>query len=1541
MATFDSIIVGEDWISEHFFSSSGKQTFEARVADRAKQWSDDEGETALSRFTAARSELEKELSSLEPEPDAEPVSLREQTEAIHARLLDILGYRSLAFVTETQPNVTFLNTAGEQPRRGLAIVDARPAATVEDVLRKDREGLWEPWQAVDGKDSLVLPTFVTELFTAAASPRFALIMAGRWLVVAEADRWAEGRYLAVNLQLVAERNDARRTGEIATALTCVESASLAPATDGSIWWEQILEESVKHTVGVSKDLREGVRESIEIIANDVVQRRAKREDLDSLPRDQAQQLARHSLRYLYRILFLLYAEASPELGVLPAGTSEYDTGYGLDRLRELTLTELSSQRSLDGTHMYQSLGKLFEMVDRGHAGGETGLSFSSLKADLFRPQAVSLISEAGLSNAALQQVLRRLLLSKESRGKDRGFISYAELGINQLGAVYEGLMSYTGFFAEEPLNEVAKNGDPSKGSWVVPVDRAGHLADADFVTFTDRVTGENKKVVHQPGSFVFRLAGRERQQSASYYTPEVLTRFTVSQALDELLCRPVDPEFDLWKLTGETRHTTAAEILQMTVCEPALGSGAFAIEATRQLAAEYLKRRQDEIDERIPAEKYQRELQKVKAYIALHNVYGVDLNGTAVELAEISLWLDTMVEGLQAPWFGLHLRRGNSLIGARHEVYSRADVNDKSWLKDAPTSTRMGDHGELESRVFHWLLPADGWGAAADAKEVKDLAPDAIAALNAWRKQIKLKLTKTQLDALAELTYQAETLWQMATKRMEIANQQARRGIDVWGLESPATESESSEVITREQVEDSLADANSAYRRLRLAMDAWCALWFWPLEAADAEGKPVSPPTIDQWIETLQLLLGRAPEARRGGKFSTDIISSIDTWADLDREEDLAISLNGAVNAEGLVARTPWMQVVRSVAADQGFFHWHLDFAHVFAIDDPGFDLQVGNPPWVRPTVDIDALLAEGDPWWMLTNKPSEAAKRARRPETVAIDGIPELLVAGVGDVVCTAEYVGSAVNYPVLLGLQPDLYRCFMAQTWAHQSSLGVTSLIHPETHFTDEKAGFLREATYPRLRRHWQFINELVLFEIHHLVRYGVHTYGAPKGTANFLNASDLYHPDTVTRSLVHDGSGAEPGLKDDDDNWDQRPHRSRIIRVNTEVLLRWRSLLEDSSLPVLRTRMLYSVNRSVAKVLDKFAGAPRIGELGLRFSAGWHEKSDRAKGYFVQEWGQPGSWNDVILQGPHIHVGTPFYKQPNATMKNNQDWSIIDLETLPSDWVPVTSYKPARSRAKYDADYAHWDIDGGSVPARDQYRIAWRMMAANTGERTLVPTLIPPGAAHIHGIFSAGLPTVTTRELISAYATTSSLLADALLRAAPKATISGTTVARLPRVAPIEAVASALISTTLRLICLTDAYADLWDGALPSEPAWTADTPLRIARERRQAQLEIDVLVALSLGITADELCIVYRAQFPVLRAYDRNDYLFDANGRIVPQAVRALFNKKGATLTDGERTHTNEAGNTYVYEFPFANLDREQDFRDAYVHFTEEFGDPATW
>ena len=1540
MAASEALIVGEDWISEHYFTTDAKsESFQAKVAERRKAWDEDAKigpGTVRSRFIAARGRLATSLADLLA---GQPGSGDDSLPQLHAELRQVLGYDTGEYALTRRGPIIGVGTPDLREGAPLVLVEARAAETIEDLIAKDGRTLLSPYEADEKTTITSVARLLSELFIADGGPEFGLVLAGRWLVVAERARWAEGRYLAVDLQLVCERNETKSGGEIDRALTCVSAESLAPDAEGDIWWRSVLEDSIKHTVGVSQDLREGVRLSIEIIANEVVSRR-RAQGLEPLPQDQAQPLARQALRYLYRILFLLYAEASPELEVLPVGAEEYDQGYGLDRLRELTLVELTGPRAMNGTHLYDSLARLFTLVDQGHEppeatdGEQDGLVFQSLRADLFLPKATALIDETGLGNAALQRVLRHLLLSKEARGKDRGFISYAELGINQLGAVYEGLMSYTGFFAETDLYEVGKDGDASKGSWVVPVSRADGIAEKDFVRVEDEITGEKRAVLHQRGTFVYRLAGRERQQSASYYTPEVLTRFTVSQALEELLDQ-------------DGRTTTAEEILGLKVCEPALGSGAFAIEAVRQLAEQYLRRRQAELEERIDPEKYPTELQRVKASIALHQVYGVDLNATAVELAEISLWLDTMVSGLQAPWFGLRLRRGNSLIGARRAVYTRAQVNDKSWLKASPVDLpltgiveEMNDGvtaRQTDSRIQHFLLPADGWGSAVEAKEAVALAPDPAAALKAWRRTIVGKPSRKQVDALVELAHRVESLWQLTLRRLQIAEQEARRDIPLWGGKRP----EHTQAVTREQIEATLNDPNGAYRRLRRIMDAWAALWFWPLtDTGDA-----TPPALDQWIEACQALLGLEPKVQKKNQGMTplDIASN---WDDLNNAEELNLYFARVVNVDEVLESHPWLKVCETVAEQQGFFHWELDFATVFA--GGGFDLQLGNPPWVRPRTDVDALMAEGDPWWQLALKPSEAARKAKREETLALDGMRDLVIDGTTDIVVTAEYVGSAQSYPLLAGLQPDLYRCFMEQTWTHSSAKGIVTLIHPETHFTDEKAAALREQSYTRLRRHWQFINELKLYEIDHKRWFGIHIYGTASGHVQFMMASSLYHPDTVERSLKHDGSGEEPGFKDPEGNWDLRPHRRRIIDVTDSTLQIWHVFMEDNSSSARQASMVYTVNRAATEVLATLARQPRMGSLSLSFSRGWDESIDRKKGYFESRWGVPQSWNDVILQGPHLHVATPMYKSPNRTMRNNLDWSATDFESLSSDAIPATAYKPIGSRTRYDADYTQWEFGA----ARASYRIAWRFMAANTGERTLIPALIPPGAAHTNGLPSAGLPQRDLEYLCVTSGFLSSLITDFAVRSAPKANIFPSTINRLPMNLnnPLQ---GALTLRVLRLNCVTEAYSNLWHdtyqetfsadnwaagrnrenrAALASvKRDWTDSTPLRIAEDRRQALVEIDALVALMLGVTADELCTIYRTQFAVLYGYDHWDYVYDAKGRLLLYEVLSVWRKKGDQLTGAERTATNQAGHTYIYELPFQLLDREADMRAAYAEF----------
>ena len=358
-------------------------------------------------------------------------------------------------------------------------------------------------------------------------------------------------------------------------------------------------------------------------------------------------------------------------------------------------------------------------------------------------------------------------------------------------------------------------------------------------------------------------------------------------------------------------------------------------------------------------------------------------------------------------------------------------------------------------------------------------------------------------------------------------------------------------------------------------MDAWAALWFWPL--TDTGG--ATPPTLDQWIEACQALLGLEPKVQKKNQGMTPL-DKASNWDDLNNAEELNLYFARVVNVDEVLESHPWLKVCETVAEQQGFFHWELDFATVFARG--GFDLQLGNPPWVRLGTDVDALMAEGDPWWQLALKPSEAARKAKREETLAFEECAISSSTGQPISSSTAEYLGSVQSYPLLAGLQPDLYRCFMEQTWTHSSAKGIVTLIHPETHFTDEKAAVLREQTYIRLRRHWQFINELKLYEIDHKRRYGIHIYGSRLGAVQFMMASSLYHPDTVERSLKHDGSGEEPGFKDPDGNWDLRPHRRRIIEVTDSTLQIWHAAMEDDSHPVRQTRMVYTVNTAATEVL-----------------------------------------------------------------------------------------------------------------------------------------------------------------------------------------------------------------------------------------------------------------------------------------------------------------------------------------------------------------------
>ncbi|MEU9126117.1 hypothetical protein AB0C96_40985 [Streptomyces sp. NPDC048506] len=1637
------------------------------------------------------------------------------------------------------------------------------------------------------------------------APRFVLLLCGGVLVLADRQAWGEGRYLAVSLDAALERNDRKQYGELATIAALFSRDALAPAEGGTgPAMDALVKASHDNAVGVSGELRDGLQKSVEIIANEVL---ARLDEAGIEPRQIenpdlpfAKQLTRESLRYLYRILFLLYAEARPELGILPADDGSYEAGYSVARLRDLVerdeqLVELDA---CTGFHLYASLDVLFNKVNNGHRAYGTeenderpgddeetrklkakrrsedrGLRFEPLRSTLFEPTSVRLIGtsvldprsdedddpawlDLRLRNSALHEVLRLLTMKKaRKRGERGGFISYRNLGINQLGAVYEGLMSYTGIIAEQELCEVAKSGEPEKGSWLVPSQRLKEYPEKTWVEYDERdaAKGLRGPRKYPRGSFVYRLAGRDRETSASYYTPESLTKVTVELALKHRLDQEKDPE-------GNVVRTRASELLKYRICEPALGSGAFLNEAINQVAEEYLRRRQDELGTSIPTAAALTVKQKVKAYVALHNAYGVDLNATGVELAEVSLWLNTMHPGMRAPWFGLHLRRGNSLIGGRRAVYAADDLvsKDKAWLKAkgtlAPTPLPFLKNGVEQplpdGAVHQFLLPSPGWaavtGASGDAKKLLgQLAKEGVEQLGEWRKGIlqrpQRRLNKktgqpirdartgdeatSQYTRLRDAARRAEFLWSLVVKRMELSEREIARTIDVWGADPKdeefaflrrAEEQKDGAAAVRLSKEKVYADlfdaADTPYWRLKKVMDAWCALWFWPvdqaglldgtddtyhaapviggegvhdfgalLKAASAGGKSAEdepapaagdsgtaadapPPSrtdtprlveatmlfdmagdqislsdmehsggtvhvdmkeagpskttvktgratpragirrrpliplkdLDDWLDFLESMLGTwsVPEGT--------LSSSLTTLAEVKKYEEVIQGEMG-MDPTDPESRYPWMRGVRDIAEEQGFLHWELDFALAFA-EGGGFDLQVGNPPWVRPRWDESAVLAEHEPWFELEDRASAAEKTKRREQLLEKPEVACYVLGENTEVSAQVAFFGSSQVYPLLAGTQPDLYRAFMCQVWDHSARAGTTGFLHSDTHFTGEKEGALRAAAYRRLRIHGDFVNSGQRFfpePVGHATHFGVHVYGSPE-EIGFDHLSWLVSTDSLRLSADHDGSGDIPGVRYKNAEFDERPHRARVVRVDREQLAVWQRLLDDDGQqPVEQARLLFPVSTGEASAITALAEYPvRLTTHSPQISRGYDESGakrdnlidyNRRDATSGQEY-QPERWRHVILKGPQLSVATPVFKRHDA---NSNDAYGTDLMSLPADYVPDTAYVRAEGRSmEYLTAQDRWvdhralarlraddqavsqarqqvaDADG--VPqekadplkvdavlaarARRRYtvfpRLAWRRRISANSERALYAALVPPGTAHIHGVHSLAVPEPRLTALVAGF--WASLPLDYFMRTTGRDDLQVAGTKAMPAPSPEHPLASSLLLRTLRLNCLTSAYAPLWaelyDPTWPAyepwarnwtglqplhevTPTWQRNTPLRSERARRSALVEIDALVAVWLGMDPDALIAAYRGRFPVLQKYEAASW-FDAEGWKLASYARTIGQRQSkesweqfvAYQADPENSPTPDG-----YTAPFHKADRETEMREAHAYF----------
>jgi hypothetical protein len=478
----------------------------------------------------------------------------------------------------------------------------------------------------------------------------------------------------------------------------------------------------------------------------------------------------------------------------------------------------------------------------------------------------------------------------------------------------------------------------------------------------------------------------------------------------------------------------------------------------------------------------------------------------------------------------------------------------------------------------------------------------------------------------------------------------------------------------------------------------------------------------------------------------------------------------------------------------------------------------------------------------------------------------------------------------PSLLGLRTNLYMAFMDTSWRNMRDRGIAGLVHPESHFTDPKAGGLRQATYAHLRRHWQFTNALFLFEdIHDMNVFGIHIYGSTGGP-EFAQMSYLFHPDMVDRSLEHDGKGPTPGIQYQEGGWDLRPHSSRVLQINENVLADWVQLFDEPGTPPTAARLLRPVTTADLSSLSAIAANGfRVADAGYCWTRGWRETDRQQDGTIISAPGVVAEWESLILQGPHFNGANPLAQQPRVGCRHNQDYESLDLEGLPERVIPRTNFLPGVEIAEYQSRMDHWRGE----PSSAFFRCSWRSMTQPGLERSLQPCLIPPGPMHVHAVYSAiGSTNEHTVLMASLWA---SLPLDYMIKISGKTAIQEEFFSRFPAV-NAGGFARALSLRGLRLNCLSAHYAPLWEelyrpqwkldrwtsedppptslGSVSS--AWTSRTPLRRDADRWQALVEIDALAALLLGLTAEQLRAMYRTQFAVLRKYEYKMVL-DAEGR----------------------------------------------------------------
>jgi len=482
--------------------------------------------------------------------------------------------------------------------------------------------------------------------------------------------------------------------------------AFVPDASGDAFLDDVYEESNVFAQGLGEDLQDNIYEAINILAEGYLQ--YPENDLDE---ENLELIHDSSLIYLYRIIFVLYAEAEGR-DLLDTNNEIYESQYSLNQLKQEVADELESgdPKYRDWQSNLQSrLDELFTLIDQGSKSRgipEKDLYIPAYNGGLFRTNPDGSESDEAfflanhtVGDEHLARVIELLTRSKGNNGSGKIFVDYSSLDVRHLGSIYEGLLEYQLNIADEPLA----------------------LDDGEYV-----VADESSEVVVERDDVYLTTGSGERKATGSYYTPEYVVEYIV----EETLSGPVDDirkdvVMDEQFQDGGYAEEFAERVFDLKILDPAMGSGHFLTSVVDYLARAIITEQNREAKEKdgdvIDDE---HDINWARRKVAQRCIYGVDINPLATELAKVSLWLRTLAAEQPLAFLDHHLKTGDSLVGSDIQDVLIDDDESKTdegqlTLEQSFAHTRKQALDHVMDR-FSELLAIDN-ETLEDAKEMEDV----------------------------------------------------------------------------------------------------------------------------------------------------------------------------------------------------------------------------------------------------------------------------------------------------------------------------------------------------------------------------------------------------------------------------------------------------------------------------------------------------------------------------------------------------------------------------------------------------------------------------------------------------------------------------------------------------------------------------------------------------------------------------------------------------------------------------------------------------